>query len=54
MTLEDQAIIEADRAERHQYEIDLTLVFLHFNAQSDRAHGTFDEIEAPAGVLEGK
>jgi hypothetical protein len=45
MTSEDHGIIEADRADRKRYEIELAMVHLSVNYESDRARGTYDEPE---------
>lgn len=49
MTAEDTAIYLADLAERQHYAETLCLVHLSVNVQSDRATGTFDELDAPEG-----
>jgi hypothetical protein len=43
MTTEDHAIWQADIADRERYEIELAMVHLSVNYESDRALGTFDE-----------
>lgn len=45
MTEADHAIWQADIAERKRYEIELAMVHLSVNYESDRARGTYDETE---------
>lgn len=49
MTEADRLIWQSDLAERQHYAETLCLVHLSVNVQSDRATGTFDELDAPEG-----